>query len=786
MLRPLFCGLLFAMLLILGCSKNPAAETGNVPAKPEYQAAIEKVREFIRYQMEDKSLPALSIALSDESGIIWSEGFGEANREKKIPADGGTVYRVASLSKLFTAIGVMQLAEAGVVDIDAPVTNYLPDFQPENPFETEITLRQLMSHRSGLVREPPVGSYFDPEEPGTAALVASLNNTRLVYPPETRTKYSNAAVSVAGLALEKAAGVPFEKYMQEKILSPIGMSRSSFDKQSKATRHLATGYMWTYEGRRFEAPLFQLGMIPAAGMYASVNDLARFLQVLINDGQMYDGELLSPETLKKMWEVQYAEEGQTSGFGLGFYLSDLDGHQQIRHGGVMYGYASRIAALPDAGFGAITIITEDCANIVADQINNYAFRLLLAAKEGQPLPDFPRYERLTPERMKELSGHYSDGEGSVELKVRNGELLLRYGGEWNPLKQAGENLILDGRLSHGTLITIEDDDSFRINNRLFRKFERERPAALPEHWKGLVGEYGWDHNTLYILEKGGRLYALIEWFFYYPLTEISADVYAFPDYGLYHGEQLIFQRDENGKSPGVTAASVYFERRRKGFPDGDIFKIDPVIPPDSLRELAFAAQPPAGEGHFLPSDLVELKSLASDIKYDIRYASDNNFMGMTFYQQEKAYLQRPAAEALIRVHRRMKRIGYGLLIYDAYRPWYVTKMFWDATPEAKKIFVANPANGSRHNRGCAVDLSLYELQSGAAVEMVSGYDEFTDRAYPWYPGESSLQRYYRQLLYNAMIAEGFTVYKAEWWHYDFTGWEKYPIMNETFEAISEK
>jgi D-alanyl-D-alanine dipeptidase len=146
-------------------------------------------------------------------------------------------------------------------------------------------------------------------------------------------------------------------------------------------------------------------------------------------------------------------------------------------------------------------------------------------------------------------------------------------------------------------------------------------------------------------------------------------------------------------------------------------------------------------------------------------------------------LQRPAAEALVRINRRLKKLGYGLLVHDAYRPWYVTKVFWDATPEDKKLFVADPAKGSRHNRGAAVDITLYYRKTGKPVEMVGTYDETTDRSYPNYPGGSSLQRWHRDLLRAAMEADGFTVYEAEWWHFDYKDWQKYPIGNLRFENI---
>ncbi|MHC4821258.1 MAG: M15 family metallopeptidase, partial [Planctomycetota bacterium] len=178
-----------------------------------------------------------------------------------------------------------------------------------------------------------------------------------------------------------------------------------------------------------------------------------------------------------------------------------------------------------------------------------------------------------------------------------------------------------------------------------------------------------------------------------------------------------------------------------------------------------------------------LVTLDSTIALDIRYASTNNFMGEVFYSAPRAFLQRPAAEALVRAHEWLGELGYGLLIHDGYRPWYVTKMFWDATPEDLKVFVANPENGSRHNRGAAIDLTLYDLESGEPILMPGGYDEFSPRSFPDYPGGTSRQRWHRELLREAMEAQGFAVYEAEWWHFDHGDWRRYRIGNERFEEL---
>lgn len=220
-----------------------------------------------------------------------------------------------------------------------------------------------------------------------------------------------------------------------------------------------------------------------------------------------------------------------------------------------------------------------------------------------------------------------------------------------------------------------------------------------------------------------------------------------------------------------------------GFAQETSFRITPLHPIQELRAEALKAQPPYEQGNFRKPDLVELVKLDPTIKLDIRYATANNFLGTPVYTQARAFLQQPAAEALLRAHRELKTHGYGLIIHDGYRPWYVTKIFWDATPNDKKLFVANPATGSRHNRGCAVDLSLYDLATGKEVTMPSGYDEMTERAYADYPGGTADERALRSLLRQAMEKQGFTVNPTEWWHFDYKDWKQYPIMNVRFEDL---
>jgi D-alanyl-D-alanine dipeptidase len=311
-----------------------------------------------------------------------------------------------------------------------------------------------------------------------------------------------------------------------------------------------------------------------------------------------------------------------------------------------------------------------------------------------------------------------------------------------------------------------------------------KPLSAPARWRGLIGEFGPDGDILYILEKDGRLCALFKRVELAPLEEVSKNIFKFPEHGPREGQRLVFKRHANGQATQVEVENVAFKRRQVGPEEGAMqLRVKPLRPIPQLLKEARAAQPPKESGDFRAPDLVELRRLDPTIKLDVRYATTNNLFGTVFYSEARAFMQRPAAEALVRVNRNLRQMGYGLLIHDAYRPWYVTRVFWDATPAEKKLFVADPSKGSRHNRGAAVDLTLYDLKAGKPVEMVSTYDETTDRAYPDYPGGTSLQRWHRNLLRAAMEAEGFTVYEAEWWHFDYKDWQKYPIMNVPFDKV---
>lgn len=204
----------------------------------------------------------------------------------------------------------------------------------------------------------------------------------------------------------------------------------------------------------------------------------------------------------------------------------------------------------------------------------------------------------------------------------------------------------------------------------------------------------------------------------------------------------------------------------------------------AFAATASADGPPVETGPFRPPELVEIHSQERGPRLDVRYATANNFIGRPVYDQARVFLQKPAAEALLRANARLQPLGFGLLVFDGYRPWSVTKLFWDAVSGEKRLFVADPSIGSRHNRGCTVDLSLFHLDTGLEAKLPSEFDEMNEKAYPDYLGGTAQERTLRDFLRQAMEAEGFTVHPREWWHFDCQGWQEYAILDIPFSAIA--
>ena len=754
-------------LLALGaCVTSPAPE-------PVLDAVAAALPPFVERQLREQGVPGICVAVlhvDPASGLArtWSAGFG-VQRPGGPPMPADAVHRVASISKLYTDTAAMVLAERGQLDLDAPVARYLPEFAPRNPFDGALTLRQLMGHRGGLVREGPVGHYFDPSEPSLATTVQSLNDTTLVHAPGSAFKYSNHGVAIVGAVIERVTGKPFADAVRELVLAPLGLRDSDFAARPDLLARAAAGVMWTYDGRSIPTPTFAFGYPPAAELRSTVTDLVLFARSWL---LFAPRTVLLPASQQAMWALP---EGGSSGCGLGFFVQDFAGQRRVGHDGAVYGFASTLRALPEAGIAVAVVCTKDFANAVAESIADRALVLALAGSSGNVPPAVAFPQPVGAERARRLAGRWRCGSNHVHLYADGDDLLYDPNlGVRTRLRVAADGgLVSDDPLSIGDRRLVELDDGRLHDGQEFYVREDNRPPASPVELAPLLGEYGWDHDVLVVYEDEGQLGVLIEWVVRDLPDRLGPDSYVFPP-GMYGGDPLRFERDAAGDVVAAVVGGARFPRRPLAATG---FRITPQRPVAELLAEAVRASPPV-----LPSeraaDLVDLAGLDPTLRIDLRYATADNFVGAPVYPATaRALLQRPAATALLGVHRALASHGLGLWVFDAYRPWSVTKVFWEATPPALREFVADPAHGSRHNRGCAVDLTLYDLATGEPVVMPSEFDEFTPRAYPRYPGGTSRQRWHRDLLRQAMEAAGFTVNASEWWHFDHADWQRYPVGN---------
>lgn len=325
-----------------------------------------------------------------------------------------------------------------------------------------------------------------------------------------------------------------------------------------------------------------------------------------------------------------------------------------------------------------------------------------------------------------------------------------------------------------------------------------KPDAAPASLTKYYGEYSLGNKKLIIREDGGRLHAIFNPIVFdprvdgenaakptdWPLSRIDQHKYTYSFDGIFATIQ--FTMNAEGHAAAVIINQEKYNRNYIEPRDGNTFKVSLDKPIEEYIADALAATPPKQNGDFREPDLVDVTSVLENVKLDVRYATKNNFLNAPTYSQAKSFLHRPAVMALNEANKRLNNMGYGILVHDAYRPWYVTKIFWEATEGPERNFVANPESGSKHNMGSAIDLTLYDLESGDVIKVVGTYDEMSDRSYPGYMGGTALERWHRGLLRHVMEEVGFNVIYNEWWHFDYKDWEKYPILNQTFEELLDQ
>jgi CubicO group peptidase (beta-lactamase class C family) len=494
-----------------GCSGAPTRPES--VGRGDYAKVVEYASALIRYEMGKRDVTGLSIALVDDQRVVWAEGFGYADRAGNVPASPETVYRAGSISKLFTATAAMQLAERGMLDIDRPLKDHLPEFSIRTRFAdaAPVTPRLIMTHHSGLPSDYLKGMWTRNPEP-FSRLADRIKEEYAAYPPGTMFSYSNLGVTLLGCAIEDVARRDFISHVQDEVLLPLGMSRSSFSTSVDRTSFAAKGYR---KGAEAEDP--PLRDVPAGGLNTSVLDLSRFVRVVFAGGNAGGRQILKPETLAEMLRPQNAEVPLDLDIrvGLGWMLSGL-GEIDIRNGGPVAHHAGatllfhgQLIILPERKLGVVVLANSDTAGKVVGNVAAETLKLALEAKTGDRQPESEKPEgggsSLAREAVQRYEGWYATPAGAVN--VRNGFRGLRADVMNRTLwliPRADGSLGLRYRLLGLIPIRIEELDGVgisrlnvagreilaaRMHGREFPIGEQMRPVPLPAEWLGRTGEY---------------------------------------------------------------------------------------------------------------------------------------------------------------------------------------------------------------------------------------------------------------------------------------------------------
>ena len=421
--------------------------------------AIELFEDLIRHEVEDKAIPSISYALVDRDGLIVD---GHIQRsDLSYPMRPETCFRIGSITKSFTSMAIMQLVERGKLDLDADVATYLPGFHPINPFAatpsgphgTTVTLRKLMSHTAGIVREPKSGHYLDDKRPPLEDTVAELAVSTLKLDPSAGVmQYSNAGIAVVGRVIEVISGLEYSDYVTRYILTPLGMTETSSGMAPGIRARLAPADMWTLAGDS-PAPVFDLGGSPAGNIFSTTGDMARYAQCLLRGGFAPDGTpVISPASLREMWTPvgQRMAHGKViNGYGLCYGVGSMDGWPTAGHGGAVYGYASQMILLPTAGLGVLIFATLDFANQIGTRLAHDGLRIALAERKMGKRPERVQSPPpITAADLANLPGNYqNDTTGEVvEVKAQGGKLYLMGDGVPLQIRPAGGNsFVIDGQ-----------------------------------------------------------------------------------------------------------------------------------------------------------------------------------------------------------------------------------------------------------------------------------------------------------------------------------------------------
>jgi CubicO group peptidase (beta-lactamase class C family) len=405
----------------------PAQST--VQPQVDYSSMREEITHLITKKMQKNSITGLSIAVVDNQKTVWAEGFGWADKKNNIAATPKTVYRIGSITKLFTVTAAMQLVEEGKMALDQPLQVVLPQFSIRSRTNDadKITIRNIMTHHSGLPTNYMHGMWSEKPEDFTR-LVDLLGDEYTAYPPDTIFCYSNIGMTLLGHAVQEVAGQPYGELITRKLLRPLGMHDSYIAQQVKDDSQSSKGYSDNVES--LSMPLRDL---PAGGLNSTVLDLASFAKMVFADGRSGRQQIVQAETLDEMLRFQDGTAPFDLGnqIGLGWFLvrqKSENGGLKALHGGDTFLFHSMLVTLPEYQLAVIVLANSESSGGVVAELAEDTLQAALAVKAGIKitadktisLEELP----ATPEDLKTLPGYYSSDEGLLQITRKNDQLKL--------------------------------------------------------------------------------------------------------------------------------------------------------------------------------------------------------------------------------------------------------------------------------------------------------------------------------------------------------------------------
>lgn len=499
----------------------------NASQYKNYSDIIRVMRDTIPKMMAEKKIAGLSVAIVDEKGIIWEEGFGFTSRDQKNPVTPLTNFSIQSMSKNFTALAILHAVQDGLLSLDKPITEYIPWFtvnsRVEEAPQNKMTLRLLLSHRAGFTHEAPIGNNYDFYDKKFEDHVKSISDTWLRFRVGERYSYSNLGIDLAGFILQQVTGIPFDQYVEEKIFNPIGMTQSSFEiEKIKKMKDRAIGHTSSPMKPPVEVP-----MLAAGGMYSNAHDLSLYINFQLNNGAVKDKQIIKQEMLNEMLSVPNRKKNQNTGYALGTAVTRYGKVNLFSHGGGGYGFLTNMSWCPELNVGVVILTNSTGHNlnvVIPEMIGN----MILEMKHGnaeQPKLDLSKIYKDTIQvdisSQRKFVGQYLyNRAGYMLLELQDGKMGITPGDNFRPANFVSEDelffiisgfphyykFILDENKLPITMIREYDGEFLDLNDR-----PGEPPGNFKPEWEKYIGKYaliiyGFPAETRDVMKKNGFLY----------------------------------------------------------------------------------------------------------------------------------------------------------------------------------------------------------------------------------------------------------------------------------------